>query len=303
MSNAKTVLYITRAHVWGGSITDAHPQIHQWPWDGKNFSEVLSTVVKELSMTSVQLIFGNDVSYVLSLSMDGAVTRDRVMAEAATMIPDTLSPRTSDWKLIGTHNGTQLVQVIAVNAQVLDIVTHAAAEQHIEIESISPLAMVLRDGLRNISETTAVLWSGQESICCIVHNDAIIAVQDVSTECDTRITQLAAFVKERYDVSVQSCVLNEQMKKQAHLPAEWAVTVQPMDPLIFAAGKKNERGKDEDVLEILSVKETAQQEHERAAIKEAGHPIGSFRQRPMYAAIASVTIIVACGVILFFVLF
>src|SRR3990172_2986242 len=122
------IIYLARKKVWVKKSVNSKSKLYEIAWDGNNQTKVFASIKKTLKASSAKIILGNNLSYLLILQVPQAKTsREHIFSALPALIPEPITTKSFDWKLIGTNpkKKLNLIQVVAVSQKVLNNISYA----------------------------------------------------------------------------------------------------------------------------------------------------------------------------------
>jgi len=255
------IIYLARKKVWVKNSVNSKSKLYEIAWDGNNPTKVFASIKKTLKASSAKIILGNNLSYLLILQVPQAKTsREHIFSALPALIPEPITTKSFDWKLIGTNpkKKLNLIQVVAVSQKVLNNISYAAKVNKIKIESIDIVSVLLASQTKSLKSAHIILWEGQEKLAVIAQGGNVYFSEDISSGPGKKVSELVNFVEQKHGLKLTDAISDlRTVDKEIVFPSQWKVKKQTLDPMVAAAAKKSKKGKDEEALELKPVDETS----------------------------------------------
>ena len=271
MPGKKTLLYITKEKILVSNSAKDKGKLYQIDWDGNDPTRAFKSIKKNLRAKSVVVILGNDLSYVLTVQVPQTKTnRAAVLSEVQPLIPENITEANFDWKTIGANTAKKLklVQVVATSGNILNNLSYAAKANKMKIETINPVAVLLAGQTKLFKNPHLIVWSGHEKLAVVSHRGNVYLSENIERDPQSAINDLIEFTKEKHGLKISLVVFEEGVDKKIEFPAQWKVKKESLNPMVAAAAKKQEKGKEEEALELKPVDEPEKPEKKKEEVKE-----------------------------------
>lgn len=220
----KFAIYLTRSKIfYSDKILD---------WDGVSLVEIFKNFKDEMGIKNFRIILGNDLSNVTFFQTD-ELDRNKIGAEMQTWIPYNLDNECFDYRT-GVFNGSSVVQVVAVEKWLLEIISLAVTENSLNLELMLPVGSLLAEKTSGKNNLTQIKWNGYENLSILAINGFAHSVFEFETD-----EKILNFAKTKWGAETEI----EQINLSAN---NYDLTAEAFNEQV--------RGKDENVLNIPLLK-------------------------------------------------
>jgi len=265
-SESKIVVFIGQGRIEAQSLGD-HQAEFSAQWESRTLSQVLSQLKTKLKATSLQVIIGDNLSFLTPVFIPSSDKdlKDKVLEEAAKVLPESLDDLGVDWKQVYQAEGMTAVQLFAVQKPFLSLLGRATQSAGLKIESIEPVAYVLSRVVPDSSDAVMVIWEDDVTEAAVIHQGQVLAsTQITDLSVYSAIESLLSLVQDKYGLNVDSIVMPTKAKKisKDKLAEKTGkkVIAKDFDLMATAANKADIKGDDEDVLNITPKEVFAEEE-------------------------------------------
>lgn len=266
------IIYLTRKKIWVRGSANSKSKYYEIAWDGNDPTKVFASIKKTLKGSAAKIILGNDLSYLLILQVPQAKTsRENIFAALPSLIPEPITTRSFDWKLIGTNpqKKLNLVQVVAVSQRILNNLSYAAKANKIKIDAIDVVGVLLASQTKSLKSPHLILWEGQEKLALVAQSGNVYFSEDISASPGQKVSELINFVEKKHGLKLTEAISDlKAVDKEIVFPSQWKVKKEKLDPMAAAAAKKPKKAKDEEALELKPVEEPEKPEEKKEETAE-----------------------------------
>jgi hypothetical protein len=203
-------------------------------WDGVSLVEIFKNFKVDLGIKNFRIILGNDLGSVTFFETN-EIDRNKIGAEMQTWLPYNLDNECFDYRT-GVFNGSSVVQVVAVEKWLLEIVSLAVMENSLNLELMVPVGVLLSEKTVGSNNLVQVNWNGYENLSILAINGFAHSVFEFASD-----EKILNFAKTKWgaETNVEKLILGHDNFD-----------------LINQVFNEPERGRVEDVLNIPLLKKT-----------------------------------------------
>ena len=251
----QTVLYISENRIWVKQIIDKVSE-QDYGWDEATIVETFSKIKKDFGQDNFFIVLGNNISYSFVLrAREEKITRENVLSAAKLVSPVELNNENFDWQIIGEDQKKEgedkWVQICGIRRKELQAISLAVSENKIKIEKMLPVGIMLARQTKQIVRPNLILWTGIENLGVISKKGLTYTSKTFSDNFDQEVEALVKYADEKINLDVKDLVIDiNKWQGVEQIFANWEVNHCQLDPMIEIAMEKEEKGSDEEILEL-----------------------------------------------------
>lgn len=168
-------------------------------WNGRDFKALFSSLHEKIGASAVRIILGNDLSYILTLSLPRTAKPEEIIAKANELIPEEITAANSTSSIQAqAETDTNMIQVFAVANSILQEISQSALQNNINIEYLCPALSIIACSLVEKEKPVLFIWSGEEKLALVVKGKIIYGSEDISEKGREKITELLDYTQDRF---------------------------------------------------------------------------------------------------------
>lgn len=208
-STKPTVLYLTskKAFYLSGSAKGV------LDWNGHDFGALFKTLRSKINSDTLRIILGNDLSYVVILSMPKVAKLEEIIKKANELIPEEITAVNSTFSVHDQSGKDEnMVQVFALSSQVLQEISQSALKSSINIEYLCPVLSIIASSLPEKVKPTLVIWSEEEQLALFVKEKIIYGSENISDKDLGKIPFFLEYIGDHFGLKPELILTNTEVK-------------------------------------------------------------------------------------------
>lgn len=168
-------------------------------WNGRDFKALFKTLHEKIGANAMRIIMGNDLSYILTLTLPKTAKPEEIIAKANELIPEEITAANSTSSIQAqAETDTNMIQVFAVANSIFQEISQSALQNNIDIEYLCPALSIIACSLPEKEKPVLFIWSGEEKLALVVKGKIIYGSEDVSEKGREKITELLDYTQDRF---------------------------------------------------------------------------------------------------------
>lgn len=269
----KTIISISRGKLRAGNVAVRPPVkidgLIEVDWTPETLDQVLTQVKKALKAKTVRVVVGEDLSYVVSVSIpkdppasgqDETSEREAVKQKLQELVPENLDEAVWDFREVAETHESKVVQVVAIVKTFFENLSLGLQKANLAVEAIEPTSYALARLTENEKQPHLIVHNGQTATALVADHGLVVASEMFGAQITmVKIGQLLDFAQEHFNITPGKIILSGNMEgvdaKQLEAK-DREIEQKDLDPMIGLAFKKDLKGKDENVLNLEPLKVT-----------------------------------------------
>jgi hypothetical protein len=182
-------------------------------WDGHDFVAMFKSLKKTAGLGQVKIILGDDMSYLLALSLPSAAKPEEIVEKANELIPETITAENS---VICPQDpgkdGNNIVQVFAVAESLLHSVSQAAIHENINVEFLCPVLSLIANSFPDKNLPVLFIWTGEEMVASVIKGGVVYGSAELAENGQQKISELVDYVQGRFGFKPTEICANADIK-------------------------------------------------------------------------------------------
>jgi hypothetical protein len=198
-NNDKTVLYFLLGKVFCRNFFGKKTETFSFDWTPETLKDVFKKIKLKMKGSQVKIILGNDLSSVLTLKLAKEDTSPAGVAlEIKKFMLGQIDQSNFKYEIKGQDgSGQNIVQIFAVDYDLLKTFSESAKIASVRIEFIVPISLVLVEATKS-EKKTLLFWEGEEKIALISNKKTVYISDKVTVEPRMAAKELTTMVKENF---------------------------------------------------------------------------------------------------------
>lgn len=268
----KTIIYIAKNKLRAGFVATRPPLkvtgLIESDWTAENLPQVLSQVKSKLKAKTVRVLIGEDLSYVVSLSVPKTEAKERlaIKTKLKEIVPENLDESVWDFEEVAQTKEEKIVQVMVFVKSFFETLSASLNQAGIEAEAIEPTSVALARLTENEKQPHLIIHKSLEALALVANRGLVVVSETLDSQISLpKIGQLLDFVSGHFNIMPSKIILSGNMEgvdaKQLEAK-DRQIEPKDLSPMIGLGLKQDIKGKDQEVLNLkpLAIKPSSKPE-------------------------------------------